>query len=117
MAMDVGQVLLFSPLHGKTAMATLPDRYMSLAKCTLVFWEPGLSPDDPGLISIRSRAVLRVLGYAALPVSFLAAFEGIPGFTTLVDQLYRFIATVRYQLGQPSEETCALLEQDSRHLP
>jgi predicted DCC family thiol-disulfide oxidoreductase YuxK/protein-S-isoprenylcysteine O-methyltransferase Ste14 len=116
-ALDNRHLLRFSPLDGQLAHANLPADYLRQAGDTAILWEPGLSSGDPGLISTRSRAVLRAIGYAPLPVSFLAALEGLPGVTFLADQLYRFIAAVRYKLWPSSLNRCLLLTKDERYLP
>jgi hypothetical protein len=72
----------------------------------LILWEPGLSEEDPGLISTRCRAILRALSYASMPISFLAALEGIPGVTLLGDQIYRLVAAWRHKLGCAPGDTC-----------
>jgi predicted DCC family thiol-disulfide oxidoreductase YuxK len=116
-ALDDRRLLRFSPLDGQLAQTSLPAAELRRAGDTAILWEPGLSDGDPGLISTRSRAVLRAIGYAPPPISFLAAFEGLPGVTLLVDQLYRLIAAARYKLWPSTLNRCLLLTKDDRYLP
>lgn len=117
MALDYRRMLCFSPLHGQVAREILPQAHLNCLDNSLLFWEPGLTSADPGLISSQARACLRILSYTPLPVSLLAVFEGIPGVTLLGDRLYHFIAARRHKLWLLPGKACRLLKYDERYLP
>lgn len=89
---DRGGVLHFAPLQGELAADWLPPESRDVGAGGAVVF---LEPDRGDRMSVRSAAVLRILGRLGSGWSVLAPLASIPGVARILDVPYRWIARNR----------------------
>lgn len=85
-------VLHFAPLQGELAAQWLPPASRDVGTEGAVAF---LEPDRDDRTSVRSAAVLRILGRLGFGWALLGPLASIPGLSRLLDVPYRWIARNR----------------------
>ncbi len=91
-ARDHRAVLRFAHLQGPLAAARLPADSRDVGPDGAVVL---LEPDRGDRVSLRSLAILRLLGRLEAPWTWLAPLAAVPGLPRLLDVAYRFVARRR----------------------